>query len=70
MPNSPKRRVSAIVESSGLSIAECARTVFGRDERTVRRWLAGETIPDAVAQWIARVKVESDDDTVTIHVQR
>ena len=62
--------LSRIVRASGLSIAECARTIFGRDERTVRRWLAGETIPEAVAQWMARVSVESDADSVTITVER
>jgi hypothetical protein len=36
----------------------------------VRRWLAGDAIPEAVAQWIARVCVESDDEALTIRVQR
>ena len=62
--------LSRLITASGLSIAECARTIFGRDERTLRRWLAGETIPESVTQWMARVSVESDADSVTITVQR
>lgn len=39
----------AAIEASGLSITRWAREVAWRDERTVRRWLAGETpIPGVV----------------------
>jgi hypothetical protein len=62
--------VSRLIASSGLSIAECARTIFGRDERTLRRWLAGEKIPEAVADWMSRTSVETDAEVVAITVQR
>lgn len=65
-----RTHLSRIIRESGLSIVECAAMVFGRDARTVRRWLAGETIPEAVAEWMARVRVSADADEVTISVQR
>jgi hypothetical protein len=66
-----KALLSALITQSGLSIAEFARIVVGRDERTVRRWLAGTTeIPDTAAEWLARVSVEVNGRTVTIRVTR
>lgn len=63
--------LSALVTASGLSIAEFARTVVGRDERTVRRWLTGATeIPEQAADWLARAEVEANSRTVTVRVQR
>ena len=62
---------SALVTASGLSIAEFARTVVGRDERTVRRWLTGATeIPEQAADWLARAEVAANSRTVTVRVQR
>ncbi len=61
----------AIIEASGLSQVEWARTVAGRDPRTVRRWLAGEPIPPTTADWIARlVQVETRAGDVVITVAR
>jgi hypothetical protein len=62
--------ISTLLAASGLSAAEFARTVVGRDERTVRRWLAGEPIPESVAAWLSRASVESTSRTVTIRVTR
>lgn len=63
--------LSAHVTASGLSIAEFARTVVGRDERTVRRWLTGKTeIPEQAADWLARAEIESNSKTVTVRVKR
>lgn len=45
----------ALIEASGLSQVEWARTVVGRDPRTVRRWLAGETIPPTTVDWLTRL---------------
>lgn len=59
----------ALITSSGLSASEWARTVAGRDPRTVRRWLAGDAIPESVADWLARlgtVRVTAQDVVVTI----
>ena len=70
MPDA-RATLSAVLTDSGLSAAEFARVVVGRDERTVRRWLSGETdIPESVGQWLARVQVEQNGRTVTIRVAR
>jgi hypothetical protein len=61
----------AIIEASGLSQVEWARTVVGRDPRTVRRWLAGEAIPPTTVDWLARlgtVRVSATD--VALRVSR
>lgn len=61
----------AIIEASGLSQVEWARTVVGRDPRTVRRWLAGETIPPTTVDWLVRlgtVRVSATD--VALRVTR
>jgi len=43
------------IRASGLSARQFARTVLARDERTVRRWLAGDSpIPRAVLDFLAR----------------
>ena len=66
-----REALSAMVAQSGLSIADFARTVMGRDERTVRRWLTGAIeIPDSAKQWLARVAVEVNSKTVTVRVTR
>lgn len=41
------------IERSGLSARRYATQVLTRDERTVRRWLAGDSpIPAAVLRWL------------------
>lgn len=66
-----RAQLSHLLDASGLSIVEASRTIFGRDERTVRRWLTGAIeIPDSVAAWLARVSVETEPETVTITVAR
>lgn len=40
----------AAIEASGLSARRFAREVLIRDERTVRRWLAGDAIPEVVVE--------------------
>lgn len=64
--------LSAIIAESGLSIAEFARVVVGRDERTVRRWLTGEiTIPESASAWLARVvRVDATSGRVTLVLDR
>ncbi len=42
------------VEASGMSARRFATEVMIRDERTIRRWLAGEYMPDAPRQWLER----------------
>jgi len=43
-------RLRRVIEASGLSARRFAREVLLRDERTVRRWLAGDSpIPEPVA---------------------
>jgi hypothetical protein len=67
---STKGLLSAQIAASGLSVSEFARTVCGRDPRTVRRWLAGETIPYSVSDWLERAHVESNGRSVVIRVAR
>ncbi len=44
----------ARVEASGLSARRFATEVLRRDERTLRRWLSGESpIPHAVLEFLA-----------------
>ena len=64
--------LSCAIEDSGLSIAEFARVVVGRDERTVRRWLAREVgIPDSVHQWLDRLAdVDVRDGDVHLTLRR
>ncbi len=67
----PRAAVSAAIAASGLSVAEWARTVAGRDERTVRRWLAGEPIPAQVVAWLDRMEsVTVSPETVVVTVRR
>jgi hypothetical protein len=41
------------IEASGLSASRFAREVLLREDRTVRRWLSGESpIPNIVAAWL------------------
>lgn len=61
--------LSEIVRDSGLSIAAFARLVVGRDERTVRRWLAGEIeIPRQAGEWLERVRLEPSPTEIVIRV--
>jgi hypothetical protein len=49
----PARLLRAAIDSSGLSARRFAVRVLLRDERTVRRWLAGDSpVPRAVADWL------------------
>ncbi len=67
----PQQSVSEAIRLSGLSIAEWARTVAGRDERTVRRWLAGEPIPKSVMDWLNRIShVRVSPENVVLEVRR
>lgn len=45
----------AAIDRSGLSDRKFATTIMVRDERTIRRWLAGDrAIPVAVMEWVER----------------
>ncbi len=45
--------LAAKIEASGLSARRFAREVLVRDERTIRRWLAGDSpIPEAVISFL------------------
>ncbi len=54
MPDTdPVALLRSAIERSGLSARQYAMTVLLRDERTVRRWLAGEApIPDPVLAFL------------------
>lgn len=51
----------SFLATSGLTPTELSR-VLGRDDRTMRRWLAGEQeVPDTLAQQVARLRVTAVD---------
>lgn len=58
MPESRTRTESIVllrsaIKRSGLSARKFATEILVRDERTVRRWLAGDApIPDAVLRFL------------------
>lgn len=60
-------QLRALITRSGLSVSRWARMVVGRDPRTVQRWLAGETMPASVTQWLDRlVDTTVSDDAMVI----
>lgn len=53
IPPTDADRLRAAIERSGLSARAFARDVLLRDERTVRRWLAGDSpIPEPVLAFL------------------
>lgn len=45
--------LAQVIERSGLSARQYAMTVLLRDERTIRRWLAGDApIPEPVLKFL------------------
>jgi hypothetical protein len=45
--------ISASITASGLSARRFAEHVLARDERTIRRWVAGEiAIPPQAREWL------------------
>lgn len=63
--------LSALLADSGLSAVELAR-VLGRDERAMRRWLAGEqAVPDSLARQVDRIeRIEVTPTRVRVVVRR
>lgn len=56
----PSDLLRHVIECSGLSARAFAREVLIRDERTIRRWLAGDSpIPEPV---VAFLKARDDTD--------
>lgn len=56
----PAELLAKRIEASGLSARRFAREVLLRDERTVRRWLAGDSpIPEPVMAFL-RGEKETD----------
>jgi len=53
--------VALAIERSGLSARAFARDVLWRDERTVRRWISGESpVPKVVADRLREELQEKD----------
>lgn len=48
-PMTDADKLRRVIERSGLSARQFAMQVLLRDERTIRRWLAGDKIPVQVA---------------------
>jgi hypothetical protein len=46
-------KLRRVIEASGMSARRFAREVLLRDERTVRRWIAGDSpIPEPVVAYL------------------
>lgn len=52
---SDAEKLRRVIDASGMSARKYATEILLRDERTVRRWLAGDAIPDVV---MARIDAE------------
>jgi hypothetical protein len=46
--------IQAAIAASELSARRFAVALLARDERTVRRWLAGDALPATVRLWLTR----------------
>lgn len=56
-----KALITAAVEASGLSARRFGERILARDERTVRRWAAGDMpIPDVARAWLEHWLALSD----------
>ena len=52
-PSDPVTQLRSAIERSGLSARAYAEQVMVRDERTIRRWVNGQSpIPEAVKRWL------------------
>ena len=53
-------RLARAIELSGLSARKFAKVVLVRDERTVRRWLAGDSpVPSSVREKVAELLAQA-----------
>lgn len=53
--------IRAAIAAGGLSSRRFAEDLMGRDERTIRRWVAGEiAIPPIARAWLERWLALSD----------
>ena len=64
----PAEMLRRVIEASGMSARGFARDVLLRDERTVRRWLAGDSpIPEPVVakldEWLLMGRTAPADPT-------
>ncbi len=56
---------------TGLSVRQFATFVLGRDERQVRRWLAGQRVPVEVRRWVARLElITTQPGYITLHFHK
>ncbi len=73
MPHTTDRdydRLIALLAESGLTQVALARAL-GRDERSMRRWLAGEPMPATLSQQLHKiVRISSTASKVTILIER
>jgi hypothetical protein len=59
--------ILAAVEASGLSARRFAERILSRDERTVRRWSAGDpAIPPVAREWLEAWLALTKKDRATI----
>ena len=65
-------QLTTLIKRSGLTVEEFAELVLARHERTVRRWMVGDSpIPKVVCRWIMRQpEVEREADHVSTLIGR
>lgn len=65
-----RKKLRAQICYSGLPVVVFAEWVFGRDGRTLQRWLTGEKIPHCAAIWIDRLQsVELQGGTLVVQLR-
>jgi hypothetical protein len=51
-PVTDQELVRAAILKSGLSIRQFSKRIIGREDRTTRRWLAGQPVPKAARAFL------------------
>lgn len=63
-----RTRLRELEAQGGMNATALAMIVLGRDPRTVRRWMAGEVIPESARRWISSIKRVERDDFHRVHI--
>lgn len=63
------KRLRELETEGQMNSTQFALIVLGRDPRTVRRWMAGDTIPEVVRRWITSIAhVRKNEHTHGYHI--
>ncbi len=61
-------RLRQLEAEAQLNSTSLALIVLGRDPRTVRRWLAGDPIPEVVRRWITSIDHVRRDEQFRVRI--